>query len=142
MVRCKSLCHNETRLHEKHIYAVTIVLRFIRAPDDGIAKTFPTMLDMTYPGILSCDREDDIGAHSYGAMRSTALTCPWDRLDWTPDAQLSYVQHFLHDAGIETVYRPPLNIWYHNEGGQWTRDGTYMYPGSLTISTETFSPCT
>ena len=33
---------------------------------------------------------------------------------------------------------PPLNIGITNEAGDWTRDGTYMYPGSLTVSADTF----
>ena len=108
------------------------------APDDGIAKTFPTMLDMTYPEFEAAIAKTDIALIPIGAIEEHGSHLPLGTDSIGATAQLSYVQHFLHDAGIETVIGPPLNIGITNEGGQWTRDGTYMYPGSLTISTETF----
>ena len=30
-----------------------------------------------------------------------------------------------------------IRIGITNEAGDWTRDGTYMYPGSLTVSADT-----
>src|SRR5688500_20059471 len=53
-------------------------------------------------------------------------------------AQLFYVQNYLRAAGFGTILGPPLNIGITNEAGDWTRDGTYAYPGSLTISKSTF----
>jgi creatinine amidohydrolase/Fe(II)-dependent formamide hydrolase-like protein len=53
-------------------------------------------------------------------------------------AQVFNVQQYLHTAGVDTIVGPPLNIGITNEGGDWTRDGTYAYPGSLTISKSTF----
>ena len=38
----------------------------------------------------------------------------------------------------DAIVGPPLNIGITNEGGDWTRDGTYAYPGSLTLSKSTF----
>lgn len=44
----------------------------------------------------------------------------------------------MRSAGAETIVGPPLNVGITNEAGDWTRDGTYAYPGSLTISKSTF----
>src|SRR5262249_39605885 len=37
-----------------------------------------------------------------------------------------------HTRGSATQHR------YYHEAGDWTRDGTYMYPGSLTVSADAF----
>ena len=48
------------------------------------------------------------------------------------------MQAYLRKAGVETILGPSLNIGITNEGGDWTRDGTYAYPGSLTVAKDTF----
>jgi creatinine amidohydrolase len=53
-------------------------------------------------------------------------------------AQAFFVQQYLRKAGVETVIGPPLNIGITNEASDRSRDGTYMYPGSLTIGEKTF----
>jgi hypothetical protein len=53
-------------------------------------------------------------------------------------AQLVDVQRYLQDAGVGTIVGPPVNIGITNEAGDWTRDGTYIYPGSMTVGADTF----
>ena len=48
------------------------------------------------------------------------------------------MQQYLRKAGVETILGPPLNIGITNEASDTARDGTYAYPGSLTISKGTF----
>lgn len=48
------------------------------------------------------------------------------------------MQRYLRDVGIRAIVGPPINIGITNDGSQWTRDGTYMYPGSLTVSEDAF----
>ena len=49
-----------------------------------------------------------------------------------------HLQQYLRTAGVDRIVGPPLNIGISNEAGDWVRDGTYAYPGSLTISKSTF----
>ncbi len=91
------------------------------------------MLDMTYPEFEAAVAKTDIALIPIGAIEEHGSHLPLATDSIGATAQLSYVQHFLHEAGVETVIGPPLNIGITNESGQWTRDGTYMYPGSLTL---------
>jgi creatinine amidohydrolase len=51
--------------------------------------------------------------------------------------QLGEVQAALRSRGIESLVGPPLNIGITNEGADDEKDGTYIYPGSLTVRAAT-----
>jgi creatinine amidohydrolase len=52
--------------------------------------------------------------------------------------QLGDVQAYLLAEGFPSIIGPPLNIGITTEAGDDQRDGTSIYPGSLTISSATF----
>ena len=88
------------------------------------------MLDMTFPEFEAAVQED---GHCPVANRrdrghSSHLPLGTDAMNAT--AQMFEVKEYLRSAGFDTIIGPPLNIGITNEGGDWTRDGTYAYPGS------------
>lgn len=99
---------------------------------------YPTMLDMTFPEFEAAAKKTDIALLPIGAIEEHGSHLPLGSDAFGATAQVFYVQKYLRDAGFETIIAPPLNIGITNEAGDWTRDGTYMYPGSLTIGKETF----
>jgi creatinine amidohydrolase len=99
---------------------------------------YPTMLDMTFPEFAAATAKTDIALLPIGAIEEHGPDLPLATDSILAVAQLIDVQHYLRIARIETIIGPPLNIGITNEAGDWTRDGTYMYPGSLTVSADTF----
>jgi creatinine amidohydrolase len=95
------------------------------------------MMDMTFPEFGAAVRKTDIALLSIGAIEEHGPNLPLATDAIVGVAQLVDLQQYLHNAGIETIVGPPLNIGITNEAGDWTRDGTYMYPGSLTVSANT-----
>jgi creatinine amidohydrolase/Fe(II)-dependent formamide hydrolase-like protein len=73
---------------------------------------------------------------AHPALQGIFLPLGTDAMNAT--AQVFNVQQYLRTAGVDTIVGPPLNIGITNEGGDWNRDGTYAYPGSLTIRRDTF----
>jgi creatinine amidohydrolase len=82
-------------------------------------------------------RKTDVALLSIGAIEEHGPNLPLATDAIVGVAQLVDVQQYLQNAGIETIVGPPLNIGITNEAGDWTRDGTYMYSGSLTVSADT-----
>ena len=103
----------------------------------GIVR-YPTMLDMTFPEFEAAVKKTDIVLLPIGAIEQHSSHLPLGTDAMNATAQTSQVQEYLRKAGFDTILGPPLNIGITNEGGDWTRDGTYAYPGSLTISKSTF----
>jgi creatinine amidohydrolase len=101
-----------------------------------VAK-YPTMMDMTFPEFGDAVAKTDVVLLSIGAIEEHGPNLPLATDAIVGVAQLFDVQQYLHQAGIETILGPPLNIGITNEAGDWARDGTYMYPGSLTVSADT-----
>ena len=99
---------------------------------------YPTMLDMTFPEFEAAARRTDIVLVPMGAVEEHAAHLPLGTDAMNSTALLFHVQGYLRKAGFETILGPPLNIGITNEAGDRTRDGTYAYPGSLTIAKETF----
>jgi creatinine amidohydrolase len=99
---------------------------------------YPTMMDMTFPEFRAAVRKTDVALLSIGAIEEHGPNLPLATDAIVGVAQLVDVQQYLQNAGIETIVGPPLNIGITNEAGDWTRDGTYMYSGSLTVSADTF----
>jgi creatinine amidohydrolase len=99
---------------------------------------YRTMLDMTFPEFEAATKTTDIVILPIGAIEEHSSHLPLGTDAVNATAQVVHVQHYLRAAGVETIVGPPLNIGITNEAGDWTRDGTYAYPGSLTISKSTF----
>jgi creatinine amidohydrolase len=102
------------------------------------AVSYRTMLDMTFPEFGAAVAKTDIALLPIGSIEEHGPDLPLATDSILAVAQLVDVQHYLRNGGIEVVMGPPLNIGITNEAGDWTRDGTYMYPGSLTVSVDTF----
>jgi creatinine amidohydrolase len=99
---------------------------------------YRTMLDMTFPEFEAAVKKTDIVLLPIGAIEEHSSHLPLGTDAMNATAQLFQVQDYLRKAGFDAILGPPLNIGITNEGGDWTRDGTYAYPGSLTIRKDTF----
>ena len=99
---------------------------------------YQTMLDMTSPEFGAAVQRSDIALLPIGAIEEHGSHLPLGTDAVSAVAQVYYVQQYLRVAGVETVIGPPLNIGITNEANDRSRDGTYMYPGSLTIGEKTF----
>ena len=99
---------------------------------------YRTMLDMTFPEFEAAAKKTDIVLVPIGAIEEHSSHLPLGTDAMNATAQVFHVQQYLRTAGVETIVGPPLNIGITNEASDWARDGTYVYPGSLTISKSTF----
>ncbi|HEY0461306.1 MAG TPA: creatininase family protein [Pyrinomonadaceae bacterium] len=99
---------------------------------------YPTMLDMTFPEFEAAAKRTDVALLPIGAIEEHGSHLPLGTDAFEATAQVFYVQNYLRERGTETIIGPPLNIGITNEADDRARDGTYMYPGSLTIGKETF----
>lgn len=99
---------------------------------------YPTMLQMTFPEFEVAAKRTDIVLLPIGTIEEHNSHLPLATDAMNATAQLFHVQQYLRNAGFETILGPPLNIGITNEADDWARDGTYVYPGSLTISKSTF----
>jgi creatinine amidohydrolase len=104
----------------------------------GASVRYPTMLDMTFPEFEAAVKKTDIVLLPIGAIEEHSSHLPLGTDAMNATAQMFKVQEYLRKTGFDTILGPPLNIGITNEGGDWTRDGTYAYPGSLTIRKDTF----
>ena len=98
---------------------------------------YPTMMDMTFPEFGAAVKKSDIALLPIGAIEEHGPNLPLATDSIVEVAQLVDVQRYLQNAGIGTIVGPPLNIGITNEAGDTTRDGTYIYPGSLTVRADT-----
>jgi creatinine amidohydrolase/Fe(II)-dependent formamide hydrolase-like protein len=96
------------------------------------------MLDMTSPEFAEAAAKTGVVLLPIGAIEEHGSHLPLNTDDVGALAQVFYVQKYLRNAGVETIIGPPLNIGITNEANDRSRDGTYMYPGSLTIGEKTF----
>jgi creatinine amidohydrolase len=101
-------------------------------------RSYPTMLDMTFPEFETAIAKTDAMLLPVGAIEAHGPHLPLNTDASGAVAQLSDVREKLRLEGYETILGPLLNIGITNEAGDRARDGTYMYPGSLTIRFETF----
>jgi creatinine amidohydrolase len=99
---------------------------------------YPTMLDMTFPEFEAAVKKTDIVLLPTGAIEEHNAHLPLGTDAMNATAQVVQIQQYLRTAGVDTIVGPPLNIGITNEGSDWVRNGTYAYPGSLTISKSTF----
>ena len=108
-----------------------------KTPSVRSVAHYPTMMDMTFPEFGAAVKKSDIALLSIGAIEEHGPNLPLATDSIVEVAQLVDVQRYLHNSGIETIVGPPINIGITNEAGDTTRDGTYMYSGSLTVRADT-----
>jgi creatinine amidohydrolase len=122
------------------IFAGLALLMGAVAADAQTAKgtIYPTMLDMTFPEFAAKVAKTDIMLLPVGAIEEHGTHLPLATDTIESVAQLTDVARSLRRAGFDTVIGPPLNIGITSESGDMKRDGTYMYPGSLTVRADTF----
>jgi len=99
---------------------------------------YPTMLDMTFPEFEAAVKKADIVLLPTGAIEEHNAHLPLGTDAVNATAQVVQVQQYLRNSDFETIVGPPLNIGITNEADDWLRNGTYAYPGSLTVSKSTF----
>jgi len=107
-------------------------------PSSGTNVRYPTMLDMTFPEFEAAAKRTDIVLVPMGPIEEHSSHLPLGTDAMNATAQMFEVQEYLRKAGVDTILFPSLNIGITNEADDWTRDGTYGYPGSLTVSKTTF----
>lgn len=101
-------------------------------------RNYSTMLNMTFPEFGAAAAKTDIALLPIGSIEEHGPNLPLATDSLLAVAQLIDVQSYLRLAKIETIIGPPLNVGITNEADDWSRDGTYMYPGSLTVGADTF----
>jgi len=119
------------------VFAVFPAVPILRGPASQTVK-YPTMLDMTFPEFEAAVKRTDIVLLPIGAIEEHNAHLPLGTDAMNATAQVIHVQQYLRNSGFETIVGPPLNIGITNETGDWVRNGTYAYPGSLTVSKSTF----
>ena len=107
-------------------------------PSSGSYVRYPTMLDMTFPEFEAAAKRTDIVLVPMGPIEEHSSHLPLGTDPMNATAQMFEVQRYLRKAGVDTILFPSLNIGITNEADDWSRDGTYGYPGSLTVSKSTF----
>ena len=96
-----------------------------------------SMLDMTFPEFEAAVARTDVVLVPLGSVEEHGAHLPLSTDAVTSLGQMNLVQGYLRAHDIETIVGPPLNIGLTSEG-HFTKSGTYPYPGSLTIGTDTF----
>ena len=122
-------------------YSATQALNRGQLTQEGVPPSpvkYRTMLDMTFPEFEAATKNTDIVLVPIGAIEEHSSHLPLGTDAMNATAQTFRVHEYLRKAAFDTIVGPPLNIGITNEGGDWTRDGTYAYPGSLTVSKSTF----
>ena len=107
-------------------------------PSSDTNVRYPTMLNMTFPEFEAAAKRTDVVLVPMGPIEEHSSHMPLGTDAMNATAQMFQVQTYLRNAGVETILFPSLNIGITNEADDWTRDGTYGYPGSLTVSKSTF----
>lgn len=123
--------------------AATIPVGPVRASSERNTVDVPlgrarSMLEMTFPEFEAEVALTDICLLPVGAIEEHGPHLPLNADSLGALAQLGEVQAALLARGTRTIIGPILNIGITNEGADGARDGTSIYPGSLTIGYATF----
>jgi creatinine amidohydrolase len=119
------------------IFAVFCAAPILRGQASQTVR-YSTMLDMTFPEFEAAVKKTDIVLLPTGAIEEHNAHLPLGTDAVNATAQVVQVQQYLRNSRFETIVGPPLNIGITNEADDWLRNGTYAYPGSLTVSKSTF----
>ena len=97
-----------------------------------------SMLDMTFPEFERAVAATNVVLLPIGSIEEHGSYLPLSTDAVTSVGQFNEVQRYLRARNIDTIVGPPLNIGLTAEGEDFSRSGTYIYPGSLTVRVETF----
>src|SRR5215475_10687306 len=98
-----------------------------------------SMMDLTFPEFQAAVAKTDIALIPISAIEEHGPHLPLSTDSIIVSGQMADVQEHLREQGVETIIGPLLHIGITTEAGDWSNDGTYMYPGSLTIGADTFT---
>jgi creatinine amidohydrolase len=107
-------------------------------PPAARAQAARTMLEMTFPEFEAAVAKADTCLLPVGAIEAHGPHLPLGADALGAVDLLGDVQTYLNDRGVRSVIGPCLNIGITNEAADDRRDGTYIYPGSLTVGVATF----
>ena len=96
------------------------------------------MPEMTFPELEAAAGKTGIVLLPIGSIEEHGPHLPLATDSIIATSQLLEVQEYLRSRGVETIVGPVLNVGITTDAGDWSRDGTYIYPGSLTVSADTF----
>jgi creatinine amidohydrolase/Fe(II)-dependent formamide hydrolase-like protein len=96
------------------------------------------MLEMTFLEFEAAVKTTDVMLLPIGAIEEHGPSLPLVTDAIIATGQFSEVQRYLRDRGVETIVGPALNIGLTNDTGDFARNGTYAWPGSLTVRAEAF----
>lgn len=102
------------------------------------AATAQSMLEMTWPEFQAAVAGTDVMLVPVGSIEEHGPKLPLGSDALGALGQVASVQQYLRARGVETTIGLSLNIGMTAEGADWGRDGTYMYPGSLTVPMDMF----
>jgi creatinine amidohydrolase len=97
-----------------------------------------TMLEMTFFEFEAAVKTTDVMLLPIGAIEEHGASLPLVTDAIIATGQFIEVQRYLRARGVATIVGPALNIGLTNNTGDFARNGTYVYPGSLTVRAETF----
>jgi creatinine amidohydrolase len=107
------------------------------SPPQG-ARPVKTMLEMTFPEFEALSAHTDICLLPVGSIEEHGPHLPLNSDALGAVAILGDVQARLAARGRRTIIGPCLNIGITNEGEDGAKDGTSIYPGSMTVGFRTF----
>lgn len=121
---------------------LTVVLLSVMSTVGAQVQALPppsqrSMLDMTFPEFEAAIGRTDVVLLPLGSIEEHGSHLPLSTDAITSLGQMNLVQAYLRAREVETIVGPPLNIGLTSEGN-FTMNGTYSYPGSLTIGIDTF----
>lgn len=100
-------------------------------------RTVP-MLEMTFPEFEAALARADTMLLPLGAIEEHGPYLPLGSDAFHAVGQLDAVASKLRDKGVETIVGPPLNIGLAYAAQPTVRPGANVYPGNLTVRSETF----
>ena len=123
------------------IAALSALLAANEAASQAQGKKRPedaSMLNMTFPEFENAISKTNVVLLPLGSIEEHGTYLPLSTDAVTSLGQMNEVQRYLRARRIDTIVGPPLNIGLTAEGEAFSRSGTYIYPGSLTVRPETF----
>jgi creatinine amidohydrolase len=113
--------------------ALLALLALVAAP----ARAQDAMTEMTFPEFHRAIVASEAVLLPVGSIEAHGPHLPLDTDARLAEAQLRDVQAALLRQGHRTMVGPSLNIGITHEGDDRARDGTAIYPGSLTVRFDT-----
>lgn len=142
-LRSSQFCRNLTVSNMKRFLPLLLTFMALASGLPALGETrplrqTPTMLEMTFPEFESQISGTDVMLLPVGAIEAHGPHLPLNADGLGAVGQLDEVRAYLETKGANAMVGPLLNIGITNETGDQSHDGTYIYPGSLTIGSQAF----